>query len=83
MTHLLCHNSIILKNLSVRMEDEFMDMVKEYLQTLDEEIYIDKKLLLFEFLTVFLCGILLGIITSPYRSVSICSNNENIGNNDD
>ncbi len=64
-----------------------MEKVCEYLrtlnETLEEEVIVDKKLLLFEFLTVFLCGIVLGLLAAPFRSVEICSNNENIGCNED
>ncbi len=57
-----------------------MERIKEWWESLDDETIINKKLLLFEFTTAVLAGILLGVIFTPFRSITIASNNEDCGN---
>lgn len=52
-----------------------MKKMKECWLTLDEEKTVNGKLLLFQFLTAVLAGILLGILITPFRSITIASNN--------
>ena len=60
-----------------------MQKLKDYIAEFDEEIMINKKLLFFEMLAALLGGIVIGMLMSPFKSVAICSNNENIGNTDE
>jgi hypothetical protein len=54
-----------------------MKSIKQKWASLDEEKTINGKLLFFEFLTAVLAGVLLGILITPFRSITIASNNEN------
>ena len=57
-----------------------MEKIKDWWESLDEEIIVNKKLLFFEFTTAVLAGILLGAIFTPYKSITIASNNKDNGN---
>ncbi|MCR5282333.1 MAG: hypothetical protein K6E18_03110 [Lachnospiraceae bacterium] len=54
-----------------------MRSIKEKWASLDEDRTINGKLLFFEFAAAVLAGILLGILITPFRSITIASNNEN------
>ena len=54
-----------------------MKSIKEKWAALDQEKTVNGKLLFFEFLTAVLAGVLLGILLTPFRSITIASNNEN------
>ena len=55
-------------------------MMKKFWESLDEDTVINRKLLFFEFVTAVLAGILLGILITPFRSITIASNNEGCAN---
>ena len=57
-----------------------MQRIKDWWESLDDETIINRKLLFFEFLTAVLAGILIGVIFTPFRSITIASNNEDCGN---
>ena len=56
-----------------------MEKIKKCWASLDEDTVINKKLLFFEILTAVLGGILIGILLTPFRSITIASNNEGCG----
>ncbi len=53
-----------------------MNRLREYWMELDDEVEVNRKLLLFQFLTAVLAGVLFGILITPFRSITIASNNE-------
>ena len=55
-------------------------MIKEYWKSLDEDTVVNRKLLFFEFATAILAGILIGFLITPFRSITIASNNEGCAN---
>ena len=57
-----------------------MERLKEFWASLDEETEINRKLFLFEIITAVLAGFVIGFLVSPFRSITIASNNENNGN---
>ncbi|MBR4758769.1 MAG: hypothetical protein IK078_01285 [Lachnospiraceae bacterium] len=57
-----------------------MKKIKAYWSSLDEDTVINRKLLFFEFVTAVLAGVLLGILITPFRSITIASNNEGCAN---
>ncbi|MBR1693476.1 MAG: hypothetical protein IJ711_11985 [Lachnospiraceae bacterium] len=57
-----------------------MKKIKNFMISLDEDITINRKLLFFEILSALLGGIVIGFLLTPFRSVTIASNNENNGN---
>ncbi len=56
-----------------------MKKIKAYWSSLDSDTVINRKLLIFEFATAILAGILIGILVTPFRSITIASNNEGCG----
>ncbi|MBR6316280.1 MAG: hypothetical protein IKR58_04705 [Lachnospiraceae bacterium] len=56
-----------------------MKKIKQWWTSLDEGRMVNGKLLFFEFVTAILAGILIGIIITPFRSITIASNNSDCG----
>lgn len=57
-----------------------MEKLKEFWTSLDEDTQVNRKLFLFEIITAVLAGFVIGFLVSPFRSITIASNNENNGN---
>ncbi len=53
-----------------------MNKLTEFWESLEEDTVVNRKLLLFEFLTAIFAGVLLGILITPFRSITIASNND-------
>ena len=56
-----------------------MKKIKEYLDSLDNDVLVNEKLLFFEFVASFLGGLVLGFLLSPKKNIKIGNNNGNKG----
>lgn len=57
-----------------------MKRLKNYINSLDENVTMNRKLVFYRVLTAFLSGVVLGFLFAPAKSVTIGSNNANNGN---
>ena len=53
-----------------------MSRIKDWWYALDDDAIVNRKLLFFEFLTAVFAGMLLGILITPFKSITIASNND-------
>ena len=54
-----------------------MKKIKEYLDSLDNVVMVNEKLVFFEIITAFLGGLVLGFLLSPKKNIEIGNNNAN------
>ena len=59
-----------------------MKRLKEYLDSLDNVVMVNGKLIFFELITAFLGGLVLGLLISPKKNIRIGSNENKCRRND-
>ena len=56
-----------------------MKKIKDYLDSLDNVVMVNGKMIFFVFISAFLGGLVLGLLLSPKKNICVGNNNGNKG----